>query len=287
MKIQEKCLPCIVNQVLKVANMVGLTDKDELLKKVFVYLSKADFKQATTPELIGDIFEILKQETGNDDPYKETRDHYNSMFLDLIPTYEQAINEADEPFLMAIKYAIIGNIIDFNPIHNTLLSDIENCFAMANTETLAIDDSKQLMEDVQHARTVLYLGDNCGEICLDKILVKKLKELNPFCDIYFATRGSAVVNDSIEEDAYFVGMDTYASILSNGDHSLGTVLHKTSKEFQNIYHKADIIIAKGQANYECLSNEKRNIYFLLMTKCVVIADDIGVAEKKMICKKQQ
>lgn len=112
-------------------------------------------------------------------------------------------------------------------------------------------------------------------------------ELRPSCRIYFAVRGAAVVNDSVEEDAYAVGIDAYARVISNGDSSLGTVLHRTSEEFQEIYQKADIIIAKGQANYECLSEEKKNIYFLLLTKCRVIADDIGIPEMKMICMKHR
>lgn len=92
------------------------------------------------------------------------------------------------------------------------------------------------------------------------------------------------MNDSVEEDAYRVGMDAYASIVSNGDSSLGTVLYRTSEEFQEIYRNADVVLAKEQANYECLSEEKKKIYFLLMTKCKVIADDIGVPEMKMVCK---
>lgn len=95
------------------------------------------------------------------------------------------------------------------------------------------------------------------------------------------------MNDSVEEDAYEVGMDAYAAIISNGDSSLGTVLHRTSKKFQEVYQNADIVVAKGQANYECLSDEKKNIYFLLMTKCKVIADNIGVPEMKMICMRSR
>lgn len=284
MKLQERCLPCVINQVLKVADMVGLKDKENLLKKVFLYLSGVDYKASTTPELIGDIFEFLKQETGNEDPYKETRRYYNEMFLKLEEQFEQTINASEQPFPMAIKYAITGNIIDFNPIHNTLLSDVEGYFTNIDTMELAIDDSKELRKDILCAKTILYLGDNCGEICLDKVLVKKIKELNPNCTIYFATRGTAVVNDSIEEDAYFVGINEYATIISNGDHSLGTVLHRTSQEFQAVYQSADVVIAKGQANYECLSEEQKRIYFLLMTKCGVIAENISAPEKRMICK---
>lgn len=285
MKIQEKCLPCIVNQVLKVTNMAGLQDKERLLKKVFSYLSEVDYQTSTTPELIGEIFSLLKQETGNSDPYRETRIKYNTMFLEQLPDFEHKIDSTENPFLMAIKYAIMGNIIDFNPIHNYLLSDIQNSLSHLDDEQLVIDDSQTLMKELKQAKSILYLGDNCGEICLDKIMLKKMKELNPSCHIYFGTRGEAVVNDSIEEDAYFVGIDTYATIVSNGDCSLGTVLRRTSREFQDIYNNADIIIAKGQANYESLSTEKGNIYFLLMTKCGVIADDIGVPEMKMVCMK--
>lgn len=285
MRIQEKCIPCIVNQAIKAADMVGLKEKDDLLKKVFAYLSTIDFKGSSTPELIGEIFSLLKKETGNEDPYLETRTRYNKMFLEQAPRLEQEINESGNPFLESIKYAIIGNIIDFNPIHELQFSDIEAYFVRMKEESLEVDDSALLRQEICRADRLLYLGDNCGEICLDKLLIKKIKELNPQCQVFFATRGEAVVNDSVEEDAYSVGIDAYAAIVSNGDSSLGTVLHRTSEEFQEIYQKADIVIAKGQANYECLSDEKKNIFFLLMTKCRVIADDIKVPEKKMICMK--
>jgi len=235
--------------------------------------------------LIGEIFALLKKEIGNGDPYKETRVYYNKMFMEQVSDLEQEINVAENPFLEAIKYAIIGNVIDFNPIHDLLLSDIEACFLRLKGEQLEINHSNLLMQEISNADTILYLGDNCGEICLDKILIKRIKGLNPSCHVFFGTRGEAVVNDSVEEDAYLVGIDEYATVISNGDSSMGTVLYRTSKKFQEIYRNADIVIAKGQANYECLSNKNENIYFLLLTKCSVIANDIGVPKMKMICMK--
>ena len=285
MKLQEKCIPCIVSQSIKVADMVGIDDKNDLLKEMFRYLSDVDFSNISSPELIGENFNVLKRINGNGDPYKETREKYNKMFLDRIDLFEEEIAKSEDDFMEAVKYAIIGNVIDFNPIHELTVSDVNEKFETLKTESLEIDDTRELQKDIDQAKSILYLGDNCGEICLDKILIKKIKERNPACQIYFATRGSAVVNDSVEDDAYLVGMDEYASIISNGDCSLGTVLTRTSKEFNNIYYNADIIIAKGQANYECLSNEDENIYFLLMTKCDVIAKSIGVPEMKMICMK--
>lgn len=285
MKLQEKCILCIVSQSIKVADMVGIDDKNDLLKEMFRYLSDVDFSNISSPELIGENFNVLKRITGNGDPYKATREKYNKMFLDRIDLFEEEIAKSEDDFMEAVKYAIIGNVIDFNPIHELTVSDVNEKFETLKTESLEIDDTRELQKDIDQAKSILYLGDNCGEICLDKILIKKIKERNPACQIYFATRGSAVVNDSVEDDAYLVGMDEYASIISNGDCSLGTVLTRTSNEFNNIYYNADIIIAKGQANYECLSNEDENIYFLLMTKCDVIAKSIGVPEMKMICMK--
>ena len=286
MRLQDKCLPCVVNQVIKVANITGINTKEELLREVFTYLSKMNFDE-TTPEIIGEIFEMIKRHTDNPDPYKETRNYYNTLFMELLPEFESKIEQAENSFMSAIRYAIVGNIIDFNPIHNTLLEDIYDCFEKMEQLELAIDDSHALMKDISNAGTLLYLGDNCGEICMDKILLKKIKELNPNVKLLFGVRGKPVVNDSISEDAYSVGIDEYAEVIDNGDGSLGTVLNRTSPAFKEVYKKADVVIAKGQANYECLSEENKNIYFLLMTKCDVIAKDIGVEEKKMICMKNK
>lgn len=286
MKIHDKCLPCVVNQAIKVANITGVDEKERLFREIFTYLSKMDF-EITTPEIIGEVFSMIKEHTNNPDPYKETRQYYNTLFLDLLPQFEKKIEQAADPFHLAVRYAIVGNIIDFNPIHNTLLDDIFDYFEKMEQLELAIDDSQTLKKDILNAKTLLYLGDNCGEICLDKILLKKIKELNPNLKILFGVRGKPVVNDSIAEDAYAVGINEYAEIIDNGDGSLGTVLNRTSQEFKEVYKKADIVIAKGQANYECLSEENKNVYFLLMSKCDVIANNIGVEEKKMICMKSK
>ncbi len=286
MKIQKKCLPCIVNQALRLTEMLGTDNASDLLRQVFAYLSQVDFDRSVTPELIGDIFALLKTATGNQDPYRDTRHFYNQMFLDRLEAMEQEMDSAADPFAEAVKYAISGNIIDFFPIHELTPEAVQAYFTRLKQEELTIDDSARLREEVAAAQTVLYLGDNCGEICLDKLLMKKLKQLNPACQFYFATRGSAVVNDSIKEDAYFVGMQAFATIIDNGDGSLGTVCPRTSQAFREIFDRADVIIAKGQANYECLSDGDKNVYFLLMTKCKVIADDIGVPEMKMICMRK-
>lgn len=282
MKISEQCLACLVNQAVKTANLIGAANREELYKKIFSRMSNLDFSK-TNPEIVGENFRLIKEHTGCTDPYRETKQYYNRLFTERMSEYEKNMHTTED----IVKYAIVANIIDFNPVHGNVEEDIKTYFSDIDQLELTINDTDKLAADIQNAKSILYLGDNCGEICFDKLLIKKIKEINPQCDIYFGVRGEAVVNDNTEEDAYFVGMDEVAMIVNNGDYSLGTILSRTSAEFQRIFQEADVVIAKGQANYESLSEEKNNIYFLLMTKCKVIADDIGTKEKALVCMKSR
>lgn len=283
MKIRDKCLPCLVNQVIKVAHMTEASNKEELYHKVFEYLSHLDF-DLTNPEIIGQTFQMVKEHIGNDDPYHDIRHFYNQMFLTHRQSFQDKIEQSKDEFLAAVKYAVIGNIIDFNPVHNHDIKDILKWFEKVDQLDFIINHVDELKHDLKDAKTLLYLGDNCGEICLDDLLIEKIKTINPQLEIYFGVRGQPVVNDSIAEDAYDIGMHQHVQIISNGDYSLGTVLKRTSTDFYDIYQKADVVIAKGQANYESLSEEvEKNIYFMLMVKCDVISKDIGVPEKSMVC----
>lgn len=285
MKMKDKCLPCLVNQVIKVADVTKAENRDVLFHEVFSYLSKVDFNK-TNPEISGETFAILKKHLGNDDPYYEVRKYYNNLLMKLSRTYENKIDNSQDSFFQAMKYAVIGNIIDFNPIHNSTLEEIMDFINQADELEFQINHMEQLKQEIKKAKSVLYLGDNCGEICFDKLFIKEIKKQNPNILIYFGVRGEPVINDSIESDAYEVGINEYATIISNGDGSLGTVLERTSMEFQKNFEEVNIVISKGQANYECLSEcEKKGIFFLLMTKCEVIAEDIGVPVKSLICKK--
>ena len=278
MKINEECLPCLINQVIKVANITNCSNRDDLYHQVFEQLSKIDFNKSN-PEIIGMIFELVKKHLNNEDPYQEIRQYYNNLFLQSYDDFDKKINS----FKTAIKYAIIGNIIDFSPINNQEITKIDDWFDNIDNLSLTIDHLDPLINDIKKAKTILCLGDNCGEICLDKLLLKRIKQLNPSLKIYFGVRGKPVVNDSIESDAYEVGIDEYASIISNGDNSLGTILSRTSAQFNQIYQNCDFVIAKGQANFESLSEENKKIYFLLMVKCDVIAKYINVPEKSLVC----
>lgn len=282
MKINEQCLPCLVNQAIKVANLTDAQNREELYKKIFGLMSHMDFSK-TNPEIVGESYRLIKQHIGCTDPYMETKTYYNQFFLANIDVYDEKMHSLED----AVKHAIVANIIDFNPVHSNVNEDIQNFFSNIDNLKFTINDVDSLLDDIQKAKNILYLGDNCGEICFDKLLIKRMKDINPQCRIYFGVRGEAVVNDNTEGDAYFVGMDEYATIISNGDYSLGTIISRTSHEFRKIYQNADVVVAKGQANYESLSEEDKNIYFLLIAKCNVIAEYIGVEEKALVCMRNR
>lgn len=282
MKIKEQCLPCLVNQAVKTANLLQIKNREELYHKIFAQMSQLDFTK-TNPEIAGENYRLLRQHTGCKDPYKDTKHYYNQYFMNHMNRFEKKIYSTED----AVKYAIAANIIDFNPVHENVDEDIRKFFSNMEQRLFAINDVQLLLKDIRKAGKLLYLGDNCGEICFDKLLIEHIRKMNPNCEIYFAVRGEAVVNDNTKEDAYFVGMDQCAKIISNGDDSLGTILTRTSDEFRQIYEKADVVIAKGQANYESLSEENKNIYFLLVVKCKVIADMIGSSEKSFVCMRQK
>ena len=283
MKMNYECLPCLVNQVVKVANITKADNQEELFRKIFAYLSNADFSKSN-PEISGAAFRLLKQHIQKDDPYREIRAYYNRLFLHMADQLAERIDNSPNPLECALRYAIIGNVIDFNPIHSITEAEIMKWLAGAEKLSLAIDHTPELIAGLASAGTLLYLGDNCGEICLDKLLIQKIKALNPRIHIFFGVRGTPVVNDSVEADACFVGINEYADIISNGDDSLGTVLDRTSGAFRQIYEAADVVISKGQGNYESLSGQAaKKIYFLLVAKCETIAKEIGVTQKSIVC----
>src|SRR5690606_13963972 len=134
---------------------------------------------------------------------------------------------------------------------------------------------------IKNAKTILYLGDNCGEIVLDKLFLENINHPN----IYFAVREKPVLNDATQKEAKEVGINEFAKIISNGDDTPSTLLHRVSPDFLEIYNAADLIISKGMGNYEGLMFESDpRIFFLLMIKCSVIGESLGVRKGEFVVK---
>ena len=281
MHIHPDCLPCVVNQAVRTARMTGAANPEELYRRIFAHMSRLDFSKSN-PEIIGETYGLIKAHLGTDDPYRDTKARYNQRFMDWIASREGEIDTLEK----AVMYAAAANIIDFNPVHQDVEAQIDRQLSAVNEARFARLDTDILRRELSAARTVLYLGDNCGEICFDKLVIQRIREAYPDCRVWYGVRGQPVVNDATAEDAAMVGMDQVATVLPNGDGSLGTVLSRVSPDFLDIWRKADVVIAKGQGNYESLCEETRPVYFLMTVKCSVIAGMTGYPQGSLLCMRQ-
>ncbi len=285
MKLQPECITCIIAQVKNVTNMFGLSEEKraEAMRDTDAYLAGANY-EGCTPESMGELWQILLRHVGGKDPYAAVKTLCNQEAMKMLPATREKIAHAKEPFTVALKYAIAGNLIDYGLEHPVSIEEQNaQIDAIANTP-FSIDDSGKLLSAMKSAKTMLYLGDNAGEIVFDKLLIEQIRKLFPQIDLSFVVKGSPVLNDVTHADADEVGMQDVARVIDNGDASPGTVLPRTSEAFQAAFAAADVILSKGQGNYESLSGiEKENLFFLFTAKCDTVCVEAGVPKLSIVC----
>lgn len=265
-----QCLFCqtraFEDKVKKIS--ISEVERNTLVKEFFNYMSNGGSSKSA-PEAAGDIYGLLSKLTNIIDPFKDEKEFINEHLLKLYPQFKKGVRSSINPFDMALRLSIAGNIIDIiaSPDYN-----IQRTINHVLSSDFRIDHSDVLFQEIQKAKTILYLGDNAGEIVLDKLFIKTINHPN----LIFAVRGWPVINDVTIDDATAVGMQNVAEVISNGSDAPSTLLSKVSDEFREMYNNADLIISKGQGNLEGLLNEKtKNIFFLFMVKCEVIGKIIG------------
>ena len=287
MKTYNECIPCIINQGLKIAKVHNLSDKktEMMIKESMKHLIEQDFSKSP-PQLAKKTYEIINKHLDNKDPYKEMKVYYNNEIMKISDNLKNIISQNENSFLTAVKLVIAGNLIDFGAKHTFDKETVLDFIDKVENNELVIDDSSKLYSQLSRANNVLYIGDNCGEIVFDKIFIEYLQEQFPDIDFHFGVRGKPVINDITIDDAIDVGIDEIAKVVSNGDGAPGTVLDDVTDEFRELFNQADLIIAKGQGNYETLNNAgKDNLFSLFMAKCNIVADDLKVPQMSLICKK--
>jgi hypothetical protein len=282
--MNQKCIQCDLKQIDKLHKIINF-NKKEVKTLVLEYLKTCDMNK-TNPEIMGEIWQMIIASLHYNDPYKDIKHEYNLFVLSIENELLSLIENNDNPLLLALKLAIIGNIIDFAAQHTFNKEILLEQLRKANDIHLTIDYSNQLINDLHTCKNLLYIGDNCGEIVLDKLLLKTIKHYNPDIDIYYGVRGYPIVNDVTIEDAYEVGMEQIANIVSNGSYCLGTVLSLAGKEFNDCFNQVDIVIAVGQGNYEGLRDINKNIYYLFMAKCDFISQSLNINTMSLVCLKE-
>ncbi|NJK86811.1 MAG: DUF89 family protein [Bacteroidales bacterium] len=271
------CIKCFIEQANKLFVKYGVNEDDarDIVVRLRLFIEDHE-NTITTPEISCLLHRMIKNVTQTEDLFKKEKKEFNSLLLSLEEELKNSIDQSNDPFQAALRYALAGNVIDFGAPHTF---DVFKELSAASSHQPAIDHSERLKTALEQAKTVLYLGDNAGEIVLDKIFI----EIINHPDLYYAVRGGNIINDVTLEDADVVGIHKVSKVISNGYDAPSTLLNRCSKEFRKIFNRADVIISKGQGNLEGLIEmQDKSIFFLLMVKCEIIAQRLNVREKSTI-----
>ncbi len=273
------CVICLLKQSLDAARCASAdeTAEREILERSMQLLLERGL--TTAPPVIGtEIHRIVRAVVGSPDPYLAEKKRFNRAANAHYERFRGAVAASADPFGAATRLAIAGNSIDFalgpldeNAVETSILSALETPLNGAFEEFRAA---------VRDAKTILYLGDNAGEIALDKLLVELLISDEYRKDVTFVVRGKPILNDALLDDAEEVGMTALTKVISNGSDGLGVHFDLTSPEFNDAFRNADLVIAKGLANYETLVAGDgpilpKKIAFLFKAKCPFIAESNG------------
>ena len=272
MKLYLECIPCYIRQILDAAKMVTNDKKllEHILRKSLIAAS--EFDSGSIGLLTqAKIQRIIKELLPNSDPYSKIKKKFNIICLELEEKLKIMIKESSDPFKTSLRISLAGNIIDFGPKQALSKKVILDAIRKAQHQNLDESNVRLLRENIDKSEKILFIGDNAGEIVLDKIFIEEL----PKKKISYVVRGGPALNDSTIADAEMVGMTKIVRVITTGLDMPAAVLLLCSKEFLNEYNESDLIIAKGQGNYEALSDEDKNIFFLLKIKCPVIAESFN------------
>jgi uncharacterized protein with ATP-grasp and redox domains len=275
------CIPCFLKQALEAARMAGADEKTQ--KTILDEISRAipDIKLSSTPPEMGKtIHNLVKKITGKEDPYKEIKDKANKQALKLYPDLKAKVESAQDRLRMATELAIAGNIIDYGT-KNSLDVDDE-LEKILRKEQEAIKHEKETLfnfrdfkESARKAKIIMYIADNVGETVFDLLLIEELKRNDPEKKIIYAVRERPIINDALKEDAHTSGIDKVAEVISSGSDIPGTIKEECSEDFRKNLEKSDIVISKGQGNFESFTDANKHVYYLFMAKCPIVAKDVG------------
>ena len=269
---QPECLPCVLKQVINTARRV--TDDDWVVAKVtkqaMETLAGADLARSPA-ELTFDALKSAMKVLGTQDPYADEKRRYNRKALAMLPRLRKEVSDAPDPLLAAVRLALAGNIIDLG-IGSRF--DLDEEIGKARSVVLAVDHFNDLEPALKAAEKIMVILDNCGEAAFDRLFIERLKDK----DVVAVVRKKPILNDVTAEDARDIGIDQFARIIDPGEEMLGIVLPLASEGFRREFYSADVVMAKGQANFETLCGVDRDVFFLLRAKCPVTAAALEVDE---------
>jgi uncharacterized protein with ATP-grasp and redox domains len=283
MRICLDCIPCFFRQALDSVRLVSddETVHEKLLREVLWAVSEMDLRQSP-PAMGQHIHRLIRRLTGQADPYREIKQRQNEMALQRYPELRDRVWRSVSPLETALRLAIAGNVIDMGV--NAHVDEARVSESIEQSLDVPLEgDLGAFVEALARARRILYLADNAGEIAFDRLLLEQM----PVEKVTVAVRGSPVINDATIADAQVAGIPGLVEVIENGSDAPGTILADCSAAFRERFDEADLIIAKGQGNYETLSDVPKEIFFVLKAKCPVIARHLGCNIDGQILRKSE
>lgn len=271
MLFDPECIPCIINQSYNAAKRFTNGNKELQFKIVkeacSTVLSAKD--DSSSPKFSAAIQNLIEENLQIKNPYQKIKEDNLNKAKKFIKYLEIMVENSDDKLDTAVRAAILGNIIDLGANPNFNIEEEVNKITSNNINE---ETFLQLKENLEDAETVLYIADNFEEALFDIILIKQLLPRK----VMFAVRSRPILNDITFTDAKYLGIDKICEVMESGSKIAGTDLTQCSSEFLNLFDKADLVIAKGQGNFETLLKAERPIYFMFKVKCDVISRRCGL-----------
>lgn len=267
MKINSFCMSCLVQaQARSIQKFEDEEKKSRYMREVFRLLLNSD-PELSAPALLEPISVLYESFWGAQKGFQEEKKSFNDFLLSMEGELEKKIRSTKDPLATALCYARLGNYIDLSALSDVSEEKLLELFAKAEEDPLDAEEYQHFLQDLKHGEYLVYLTDNCGEVVLDKLVIRLLKERYPKLRIEVLVRGIPVTNDADMEDAEYVGLTKLVPVFGNGSGIAGTELSKISREAREKLECADVIIAKGQGNFETIHTSGLNIYYLFLCKC--------------------
>ena len=275
-RLKPECISCLLKSRLDFApEGTSVEKKLDYMQSVLRAISELEYHESA-PVVVRTINMIQKEMFGVSEDFTDVKVYFNDLMMSKVPELQKNLDESEDSLKLGIQYAITGNYIDFgamNHVDETILQKY-----MDDAKSIELNESEyaSLQKDIADAKSIVYLTDNCGEVVLDKLLMAEIAKRNPNAKITAVVRGADVLNDATVVDAAQVKLEEVAEVMGNGSDIAGTFIDEISDEARELLETADVILAKGQANFETMQECGLNVYYIFMCKCEMFARRFGV-----------
>lgn len=282
MTIQQECIGCIIAQSERVCDAIhaDATLRKSIVGYVETALQDADFT-LSPPVIAAPLYEEMAKLANTTDLYEQQKRHASEQAETYIPFLKETIQHSDDPFIATLKTAVVGNVID---LAAEVSFDLHDAIASVFTTPFELDNTEELRKALGNAKNLLYIGDNAGEHIFDRLTILSLQKLFPEVVFTYMVRGNPIINDVTLKEAFEAGIEEVCQVISSGVPTPGFVYALASSDAQAMFDTADLILAKGMGNYECMTPQRRiNVCFLLKVKCSVVARSLNREIGDIVC----